>query len=137
MSLGVSICAVHQVLCSLIFGGFLQILQTFQTETGANIVTYDISTYQRRLTAMPFVPGPSYNRATLGANGVALMSNFVMSGGILGLSLQRHRRRRPVSQGYGAFSRQHCVVSADPSFPGAMTLIVINPCNRLGDYLAH
>jgi len=37
---------------------------------GADIVTYDISTYQRRLTAMPFFPGTSYTLAILGANGV-------------------------------------------------------------------
>ena len=62
VSLGVSVCAVHQVLCSLIFGLFLQILQTLQTEMGAKRVTYVISTYQHWLTAMLFVPGTSYGR---------------------------------------------------------------------------
>ena len=38
---------------------------------GAKRVTYVIFTYQRRLTAMPFVPGPSYWCVMLGANGVA------------------------------------------------------------------
>ena len=51
--------------------GFVQILQTFQTLMGVDIVTYDISTYQCMLTVIPFVPGTSFTRATLGANGVA------------------------------------------------------------------
>jgi hypothetical protein len=102
VSFGVSICAVHQVLCSLIFGGFLQILHTFQTAMRADIVTYDVSIYQCRLTAVPFLPGTSFTHATLGADGVADSS--------FGLSLQRHRRRRPFSQGCGASSRQHWVL---------------------------
>jgi len=52
------------------FSGFIKILQTFYTLIDADIATYDISTYQRRLTAMPFVPGTSYTLAILGANGV-------------------------------------------------------------------
>ena len=87
---------------------------------------------------MPFVPGPPYTRATLGANGVALMSNFVMSGGILGLSLQRHRlSASSFSRMWGFFEAALCIVSTDPSFPGALTLIVINRCNRMRDYLVH
>lgn len=38
---------------------------------GAESAIYVISTYQRRATAMPFVPGTSYGRATLGTNDVA------------------------------------------------------------------
>jgi len=38
---------------------------------GAEIVTYDISTYQRRLTAKTFVPGTSYKLEIRSANGVA------------------------------------------------------------------
>ena len=87
--------------------GFVQILQTFQTLMGVDIVTYDISTYQCMLTVIPFVPGTSFTRATLGANGVGLSSSWPFSS-------TTSTSASSFSRMWGFFEAALRVVSADP-----------------------
>ena len=97
---------------------------------GAKRVTYVIFTYQHRLTAMPFIPGTSYWCEMLGANGVA---NKLF----LTFSSETSTSASSFSRMWGFFETAWRAVSADLLCPGGLTQIVINPYNRMGDYLAH